>query len=62
MDSLPENTWLSANYCNRWSGRLVVDGKYVKVKGYDQKIPFIYGIDYLTHDIPVGLLAPTGIS
>ena len=59
MDSLPENTWLSANFCNRWSGRLVVDGKYVKVKGYDQKIPFIYGIDYLTHDIPVGLLAPS---
>ncbi len=59
MDRLPENTWLSANYCNRWSGRLVVDGKYVKVKGYDQKIPFIYGIDYLTHDIPVGILAPS---
>ena len=24
------------------------------VKGYKQKIPFIYGIDYLTHDIPFG--------
>ena len=59
MNRLPENTWLSANYCNRWSGRLVVDGKYVKVKGYDKKIPFIYGIDYLSHDIPVGVLAPS---
>lgn len=24
------------------------------VKGYDKKIPFIYGIDYLVHDIPFG--------
>ena len=59
MNQLPENTYLTANYCNRWSGRLVVDGKYIKVKGYDKKIPFIYGIDYLTHDIPVGILAPS---
>lgn len=59
MDKLPENTWLSKEFCNRWSGRLVIDGKYVKVKGYQQKIPFIYGIDFLTHDIPVGLLAPS---
>ena len=59
MDKLPENTWLSANYCNRWSGRLCVDGKYVKVKGYPKKILFIYAIDFLTHDIPVGLLAPS---
>jgi hypothetical protein len=59
LESLPDNTSLSRNYCNRWSGRLVIDGKYVKVKGYEKKIPFIYGIDYLTHDIPVGLLAPS---
>ena len=31
-----------------------MDGKYVAVKGYQQKIPFIYGIDYLSHDIPLG--------
>ena len=31
-----------------------MDGKYVKVKGFETKIPFIYGIDYLTHDIPHG--------
>lgn len=33
-----------------------MDGKYIAVKGYDKKIPFIYGIDYLTHDIPFGSL------
>lgn len=59
MNKLPENTWLSKEYCNRWSGRLVVDGKYIAVKGYDKKIPLIYSIDYLTHDIPVGILAPS---
>jgi len=59
MDQLPENTYLSANFCNRWSGILNIDGKYVKVKGYKKKIPFIYCIDFLTHDIPVGLLAPS---
>lgn len=59
MRGLPENTWLSREFCNRWSGRLVVDGKYVAVKGYDRKIPFIYCVDFLTHDIPVGILAPS---
>ena len=59
MNNLPNNTWLTLNYCNRFSGILVVDGKYIKVKGYHQKIPFIYGIDYLKHDFPVGILSPS---
>jgi len=59
MNSLPENTRLTYDYCNRFCGILNVDGKYVKVKGYEKKIPFIYGIDFLTHDIPVGVLAPS---
>jgi transposase-like protein len=33
-----------------------MDGKYVAVKGFNAKIPFIYAIDYLTHDIPYGHL------
>ena len=59
LDRLPENTWITKKYCNRWSGILVVDGKFVKVKGYQKKIPFIYGIDFLTHDIPLGMLFPS---
>lgn len=59
MDALPENTWISREYAERWGGRLNIDGKYIKVKGYDKKIPFIYGVDFLTHDIPVGMLAPS---
>jgi transposase-like protein len=39
---------------NRFFGILIIDGKYVAVKGFDRKIPFIYCIDYLTHDIPYG--------
>lgn len=59
MDLLPENTYLTAKHCNRFCGILIMDGKYIKVRGYAQKIPFIYAIDYLTHDIPVGILAPS---
>ena len=33
-----------------------MDGKYVRVKGFPAKIPFVYAIDYLTHDIPYGHL------
>jgi len=33
-----------------------MDGKYVAVKGFTRKIPFVFGIDYLTHDIPFGSL------
>lgn len=57
LDSLPENTRLTLDVCNRYSGILNLDGKHVKVKGYEKKIPFLYGIDFLTHDIPVGVLA-----
>lgn len=59
MNNLPDNNWLTKAYCTRFSGILIVDGKYVNVKGYEQKIPFIYGLDYLTHDAVVGLLAPS---
>lgn len=61
IQDLPHNNQVTVDYCDkkRFHGVLVVDGKYVKVKGYDKKIPFIYGIDYLTHDIPICLLAPS---
>lgn len=37
---------------------MIVDGKFVRVKEYDQKIPLLWGLDYLTHDIPAFELAP----
>lgn len=56
INALPDNAALTKTLCNPFyfSGILVIDGKYVAVKDYKQKIPFIYGIDYLTHDIPLG--------
>lgn len=49
---LPHCADITRQYCSRFCGILLVDGKYVAVKGYDRKIPVLYGIDYLTHDIP----------
>lgn len=52
LKSLPHCADITRKYCSRYSGILEVDGKFVKVKGYDRKIPVIYGVDYITHDIP----------
>ena len=58
MGQLPKNDWLTKTLCDlaRCHGILIIDGKYIAVKGFDRKIPFLYGIDYLTHDIPHGEL------
>ncbi|HRN70437.1 MAG TPA: hypothetical protein PLS49_04580, partial [Candidatus Woesebacteria bacterium] len=52
LPTLPHCAEVTRKYCNRFCGVLLVDGKYMKVKGYDRKIPVLYGIDYTTHDIP----------
>lgn len=57
LKQLPDNTELTKHYCDRWSGVLNVDGKYITIKGYAKKIPFIWCVDFLQHDFPVGLLA-----
>lgn len=58
LNQLPDNGQMTKQLCdlNRCAGILVIDGKYVAVKGYDRKIPFVFGIDYLTHDILHGQL------
>jgi hypothetical protein len=55
LDLIPNNNDVTAWHCNpnRFSGVYVFDGKFVKVKGYDSKIPFLWGIDYHTHDFPI---------
>lgn len=52
LGNLPHCADVTRQYCSRFCGILLVDGKYISVKGYERKIPVIYGIDYLTHDIP----------
>ncbi|MBN1162576.1 transposase, partial [Patescibacteria group bacterium] len=59
LEQLPHCADISRNYCSKYSQILLVDGKFLKVKGYAHKIPVIYGIDYLSHDIPTYKLAPS---
>lgn len=58
LDRLPKNDWLTKELCDlsRCHGILILDGKYVSVKGQPRKIPFLFGIDYQTHDILHGEL------
>lgn len=56
LQTLPKNEDITKQYCTNFCGTLVLDGVYVAVKGLPKKIPFIYGIDFLTHDIPAGIL------
>ena len=56
MNTLPPNEWVTGRFCERFCGILNIDGKFVKVRGYEKKIVFIYAIDYISHDIVVGVL------
>jgi hypothetical protein len=56
LQVLPKNENITKQYCTNFCGVLCLDGVYVAVKGLPKKIPFIYGIDFLTHDIPAGIL------
>jgi transposase-like protein len=59
LNTLPDNTKLTKQVCDTraFSGFLIMDGKYVKTRGFKKGAPLIWGIDYLTHDIPAGILA-----
>lgn len=59
INALPHCADITRALCTKFCGILVVDGKFVKVRGYDKKIPVIYGVDYLTHDIPTYKLCPS---
>lgn len=57
LNGLPNNNEITKRHCDRFCGILIVDGKFVKVRGFEKKIPLLWGIDYLTYDIPVFVLA-----
>lgn len=57
LRQLPKVFQITKEYCHYTSGILIMDGKYIKVKGFKQKIPWLYGIDYVTHDILFGLVS-----
>jgi transposase-like protein len=52
LRKLPICIDVTRKYCQKFSGILLVDGKYIAVKRYDRKIPVLYGVDYTSHDIP----------
>ncbi|KKT55538.1 MAG: hypothetical protein UX08_C0002G0050 [Candidatus Collierbacteria bacterium GW2011_GWB1_45_35] len=52
LSKLPHCADITRNFASKYTGILLVDGKYVKVKGYDRKLPVVYGVDYQSHDIP----------
>lgn len=52
LEKLPHCADVTRDHCAKYSGILLVDGKYVKIKGYDRKLPVVYGVDYQSHDIP----------
>lgn len=57
LNKLPHCADVTRDYCQKFSGILEVDGKYLKVKTYKRKIPVVYGVDYTTHDIPHFILS-----
>ena len=58
LATLPDNTELTKQYCEYSSGILIVDGKYTKIKECSgKKIPWLYAIDYETHDPLLGIIA-----
>lgn len=52
LSKLPHCADVTRDFASKYTGILLVDGKYVKVKGYDRKLPVVYGVDYQSHDIP----------
>lgn len=61
IKDLPSCLELTNDFCDpsKFSGKLVVDGTYLAVKGYENKLALIWGFDYDSHDCPNSLLAPS---
>ena len=52
LNQLPDNTKLTKQLCDpeRFCKILIIDGKNVAVRPFEKKIPFVYALDYLSHD------------
>jgi len=60
VQNLPSCLDVTKKYCDmsKFSGKLVFDGTYVSVAGYESKIPLIWAFDYDSHDCPHAMLVP----
>lgn len=56
---VPNSNHVTEVVCNKFSGFLQIDAKYVSVKGHQNKMAFIWSIDYYTHDIIWNMLVPS---
>lgn len=61
LKSLPRNLEVTRRSIDlsRYSGYLVFDGKHLPVKGYPEEVVLLWGADFLSHDLPHFLLAPS---
>lgn len=59
LKMVPNSNHVTEIVCDKFSGYLQVDAKYVSVKGHDKKMAFIWAIDYYTHDIVWQMLVPS---
>ncbi|MBL8015214.1 MAG: transposase [Candidatus Doudnabacteria bacterium] len=56
---VPNSNHVTESVCDKYSGYLLVDAKYVSVRGHESKMAFIWAIDYYTHDIVWWMLTST---
>ena len=59
LKKLPNNNQFTFNYCIRFSQIFLFDGKYFNVASAKYDWVLLWGIDYLRHDIPVFMIAPS---
>ena len=52
LSDLPHCADVTRKYCQKYCSILLIDGKFVKIKGYECKFPVFYRVDYQMHDIP----------
>lgn len=55
--AVPNSNHVTEVVCDKFSGYLQVDAKYISVRGV--KMAFIWAIDYYTHDVVWHMLAPS---
>jgi len=60
LKCVPNSNHVTELVCKYFgSGVLLVDGKYLHVKGFEKKIPLIWSIDEYSHDPLIHLLTPS---
>ncbi len=59
LKKLPDNNQYTLEHSGTFGKVLMPDAKYIKVKGFKDKLAFLWAVDYFYHDFPVISLAPS---